>query len=109
MIAMLIACDQGRTSVKVNKTLGRYELLAEYPEKKEKLVQEYLKMAFKKDSSLLKEGIDLGKEIKLSNRAIFYLRHNSGKLEIEMLKEKNNFKGNQFFDEIVGGIKKVLE
>ncbi|MFN0255454.1 hypothetical protein [Pedobacter ureilyticus] len=108
MIITVMACDKSATSIKVSKTIERYELLAEYPNRKEKRLKEYLKVAFGNDSLLLNEGVGAGKEVKLASGTVFYLRHNPNKLEIEMLKEKNSTKGYQFFDEMASGIKKAL-
>lgn len=108
MFITVVACNSNSTSIKVSKTAERNELLAEYPNRKEKRLMEYLKVAFGSDSLLLKDGIDNGKEIKLASGAVFYLRHNPRKLEIEMLLERNNTKGYQFFDEMAKGVKEAL-
>lgn len=108
MFITVMACNKSSTSIKVNKTKERYELLAEYPAKKEQQLKRYLYSAFGKDSLLLNENVEAGKEIKLGNGTVFYLRYNPKKLEIEMLLEKNNQKGYQFFDEMARGVKKAL-
>lgn len=108
MFVVAMACNRNGTSIKVNKTAVRYELLAEYPVKKQVRLNKYLKAVMKKDSLLLKNTGDAGREIRLSNGATFYLKHNAGKLEMEMLKEKNNAKGLQFFDVITNEIRNAL-
>lgn len=110
MIVIVMACNKKGTSVKVTKSVDRYELIAEYPEQQTEKVTEVLKSVFKnRDSLLLTKSVSEGKEIILANGATFYLRYNPRKLEIEMLKEKNNLKGRQFFDEMTNEIKKVLK
>ncbi len=109
ILTMIYACNQGRTSVKVSKTDTRYEMLAEYPERKTEKVLDVLKNAFKdQDSLLLNKNLSSGKELTLANGAVFYLRFNPGKLEMELLNSKNNATGLEFFDKMVRGVKRAV-
>lgn len=109
MAIIVMACNKNGTSIKVNKNKERFELMAEYPHEKERQLSLFLQNSFKQDSRLLRQDLAIGKEVKLANGAVFYMRHNPRKLELEMLKAKNNAVGYQFFDEFVQGIKRVLD
>lgn len=110
MFVIVMACNKNGTSIKVNKTNDRYELTAEYPERKTSKVTEMLKATFKnQDSLLLTKSVSSGKEITLANGTTFYLRYNPGKLEMEMLLEKNNTTGYKYFDKMVVDIKRALK
>jgi|GEM_PF-3042087 len=109
LLAMIYACNQGRTSVKVSKTATRYEMLAEYPERKTESVLDVLKDAFKdQDSLLLNKNLSSGRELTLANGAVFYLRFNPGKLEMELLNSKNDKNGLEFFDRMVRKVKNAV-
>ncbi|WAC42348.1 hypothetical protein [Pedobacter sp. SL55] len=108
MFITVMACNRKETSIKVSKTADRFELIAQYPDDKEKQLSVFLQNSFKQDSGFLRQDLAVGKEIKLTNGVVFYIRHNPRKLELEMLKAKNNAVGHQFFDELVKGIKRVL-
>ncbi len=109
ILTMIYACNQGRTSVKVSKTATRYEMLAEYPEQKTEKVLDVLKDAFKdQDSLLLNKNLSSGRELTLTNGAVFYLRFNPGKLEMELLNSKNDKNGLEFFDKMVREVKSAV-
>ncbi|RZK00450.1 MAG: hypothetical protein EOO43_25190 [Flavobacterium sp.] len=108
MVIIVIACSKQGTSIKVNKTKERYELVAAYPNRKTEKLEEYLKTVLGNGDIILREDIKTGKEIRLANSTIFYLRYNPGKLEMEMLLEKNNRTGYQYFDEMAKGIKAAI-
>jgi len=109
ILTMIYACNQGRTSVKVSKTSSRYEMLAQYPERKTEKVLDVLKDLFKdQDSLLLNKNLSSGKELTLANGAVFYLRFNPGKLEMELLNSKNDRNGLEFFDKMVRKIKSAV-
>jgi len=107
-LIIVMACNQEKTAINVNKTTEYYKLLAEYPFHKEKRLKDSLNAAFARDSLLLGVGIEAGKEVKLANGAVFYLKHDNRKLEVEMLLEKNNLKDRQFFDEMTSKVKNAL-
>lgn len=107
---MLLACNKSGTAIHVKKTEKRYELVAEYPERKTKKLEAYLKTAFENgDKVLHDEQINTGKEISFANGTVFYLRYNLCKLEMEMLVERNNTTGHRYFDEMAEGVKQALE
>jgi len=109
MAAMLYACNQGRTSVKISKTATRYELVAQYPERKTEKVLDVLRDSFKdQDTLLLNKNLSVGKELTLANGTVFYLRFNPGKLEMELLRAKNSDTGLNFFDKMVRKIKSAV-
>lgn len=109
MITMIYACNRGRTSVRVSKTASRYEMVAVYPERKTEKVLAILKDSFKdQDSLLLSKDLNGGKEVNLANGAVFYLRFNPGKLEMELLRSKNSTVGLEFFDKMVRRVKSVV-
>ena len=109
LATMIYACNQGRTSVKISKTASRYEMLAEYPERKTEKVLDVLKDSFKdQDTILLNKNLSAGKELTLANGAVFYLRFNPGKLEMELLNSKNNTAGLEFFDKMVRKVKSAV-
>jgi hypothetical protein len=109
MIIIVMACNSKGTSIKINKTKHRHELVADYPGRKTKKLERYLNAALENgDDILLDEQAGTGKEIKLTNGTVFYLRYNPGKLEMEMLMEKNNATGHKFFDQITEGVKEAL-
>ena len=109
MAAMLYACNQGRTSVRVSKTANRYEMVAVYPERKTGKVLDVLRDSFKEqDTLLLNKNLSAGKELTLANGAVFYLRFNPGKLEMELLRAKNSTVGLEFFDKMVRRVKGVV-
>lgn len=109
MFIVGVACNKNGTSVVVNKTKDRYELVAEYPKRKTEHLEKYLKSVLGKDNHLLAdEQINTGKEIRLNNVIVFYLRYNPGKLEMEMLLEKNNTEGYRYFDQVAAGVKRAL-
>lgn len=109
VVTMIYACNQGRSSVKVSKTATRYELVAEYPERKTAEVLDVLKDSFKdQDTLLLNKNLGAGKELSLANGAVFYIRFNPGKLEMELLNSKNGRNGLEFFDKIVRKVKSAV-
>lgn len=109
MVIIVIACNKQGTSIKVNKTKERYELVAAYPNRKTEKVEKYLITVLANGDSVLRNAnINTGKEVKLANGVVFYLRYNPGKLEMEMLLEKNNRTGYQYFDEMAKGIKAAI-
>lgn len=109
LAVLIMACNKSGTSIKVNKTKERYELIAAYPKRKDEKVMQVLKTAFKrKDSLLLTKSVSDGKEITLANGTVFYLRYNPGKLEMEMLLQKNNRTGLKYFDEMAANVKTAL-
>jgi hypothetical protein len=109
ILTMIYACNQGRTSVKISKTAARYEMLAEYPERKTEKVLDVLKDSFKdQDTILLNKNLSGGKELTLANGAVFYLRFNPGKLEMELLNSKNSAAGLEFFDKMVRKVKSAV-
>jgi len=109
MAITVMACNETDTSISVKKTQDRYELSAAYPKKRDVNVIKVLKAAFlAKDSLLLNKSLSSGKEITLANGAVFYLRYNPGKLEMEMLLEKNNTTGLRFFDKMTADVKSAL-
>lgn len=106
---IVMACNKKGTSIQLDKTKERYELTATYPNSKTEKLEGYLKAVLQNgDSVLHTEDIHVGKEIRLANGAVFYLRHNPGKLEMEMLVVKNNNKGYQYFDKVANGVKELL-
>lgn len=109
LATLIYACNQGRTSVKVSKTATRYEMTAIYPERKTASVLLALKDSFKdQDTLLLNKNLGAGKELSLANGAVFYLRFNPGKLEMELLNAKNDQKGFDFFDKLVREVKSAV-
>lgn len=108
MVIIVMACNKQETSIKVNKTKERYELSAAYPNRKTEKLEKYLAAALG-DSILHHEQINTGKEIRLANGAVFYLRYNPGKLEMEMLLQKNSTIGRTYFDEMSRSIQDVLK
>lgn len=106
----VMACSTNETAIKVEKTKERLELSATYPKEKQQQFDAFLANVFKgKDSLLLTNDLSVGKEIKLSNGAIFYTRYNPGKLEMEMLLERNDLTGEKYFDTLSKQVKKALE
>lgn len=110
MALTVMACNEQSTSVEVKKTNERFELSAKYPKNKQPKFDAVLKEVFKgKDSLLLNQNLSVGKELTLSNGAVFYTRYNPGKLEMEMLLERNNMNGRKYFDTLSAQVKKALE
>lgn len=109
LAVLIVACNKGGISITVNKTKERYELVAAYPKGKDDKIMQVLKTAFQnQDSLLLTRSVSDGKEITLANGTVFYLRYNPGKLEMEMLLEKNNRNGLKYFDTIAANVKEAL-
>jgi hypothetical protein len=109
MAIIVMACNKHETSLMVKKTNERLELSAIYPEYKQRKMNDVLKEIFKgKDSLLLTKDLTVGKEVKLSNGAIFYLRYHPGKLELEMLLERNKNAGRKYFDTLSRQLKHAL-
>ena len=110
MAVTVMACNEQRTSVEVKKNGERFELLAKYPQNKQLKIDAILHEVFKgRDTLLSTNQLTVGKEIKLSNGAVFYARYNPGKLEMEMLLERNNIAGHKYFDTLSTKLKKALE
>lgn len=109
MVIIVMACNRKGTSFKLKKTPERYELVAAYPNRKTGEVEKYLTTVLGNgDSILFNANINTGKEVKLANGVVFYLRYNPGKLEMEMLLEKNNIAGHKYFDEMAKEVKKAI-
>jgi len=110
MVIIVMACNRQGTSVKVSKNRDRYELVAAYPNRKTEKLEKYLAAVLGDGDSILHHGqINTGKEIRLANGAVFYLRYNPGKLEMEMLLQKNSIIGRTYFDEMSRSIQDVLK
>ncbi|WP_461789567.1 hypothetical protein [Pedobacter sp.] len=106
---IVTACNEQETSLKVKKTNERLELSAVYPKNKQAKVEDMLKEIFKgKDSLLLTNDLTVGKEVKLTNGAVFYVRYHPGKLELEMLLERNKVVGREYFDMLSAHVKTAL-